>query len=112
MNIFFFGSHPDDLEILCGGTIAACVAQGHTVFMVSWRNIPAELGGLTWDDYLQQGVLTAIEAVRDIAVSKTINALGFCVGGTLLACALGVLAARRESPVASTTLLATMRYFS
>ncbi len=88
------------------------VGEGHRVFMVSWRNIPAELGGLTWDDYLQQGVLTAIEAVRDIAGSKTINALGFCVGGTLLACALGVLAARRESPVASTTLLATMLDFA
>ena len=88
------------------------VGQGHTVFMVSWRNIPPELGGLTWDDYLQQGVLTAIDASCDIAGSKTINALGFCVGGTLLACALGVLAARRESPVASTTLLATMLDFA
>jgi polyhydroxyalkanoate synthase len=88
------------------------VGEGHTVFMVSWRNIPAELGGLTWDDYLQQGVLAALDAVRDIAGSKTVNTLGFCVGGTLLACALGVLASRRESPVASATFLATMLDFA
>src|SRR5439155_17800560 len=64
------------------------VAAGHTVFMISWRNIPSALGQLTWDDYLEQGVFTAIEAAREIADSRNINALGFCVGGTLLACAL------------------------
>ena len=88
------------------------VGEGHTVFMVSWRNIPSELGGLTWDDYLEQGVLAALDVVREIAASKTVNALGFCVGGTLLACALAVLAARRETPVASATLLATMLDFA
>ncbi|MEP6998164.1 MAG: class I poly(R)-hydroxyalkanoic acid synthase, partial [Betaproteobacteria bacterium] len=88
------------------------IAQGHTVFMISWRNIPPELGGLGWDDYLEQGVLTAVDVVRDIAGSKTINALGFCVGGTLLACALAVATARRETPVASATFLATMLDFA
>jgi polyhydroxyalkanoate synthase len=88
------------------------VDQGHTVFMVSWRNVPAALGGLHWDDYLEMGVLTAIGEVSDITSSKTVNALGFCVGGTLLACALAVLAARRISPVASVTLLTTMLDFA
>ena len=88
------------------------VGEGHTVFMVSWRNIPSELGGLTWDDYLEQGVLAALDVAREIAGSKTVNALGFCVGGTLLACALAVLAARRETPVASATFLATMLDFA
>jgi polyhydroxyalkanoate synthase subunit PhaC len=88
------------------------VDQGHTVFMVSWRNIPAALGTLHWDDYLEAGVLAAIEQVRDITASKTVNVLGFCVGGTLLACALAVLAARHASPVASVTLLTTMLDFS
>jgi len=88
------------------------VGEGHTVFMISWRNIPPELGALTWDDYLEQGVLAALDAAREIADSRTLNVLGFCVGGTLLACALAVLAARRESPVASTTLLATMLDFA
>ena len=88
------------------------VAQGHTVFMVSWRNIPPELGHLTWDDYIEQGALTAIRVAREISGSKTVNALGFCVGGTLLACALAVLAARRDASVASATFLTTMLDFA
>ena len=88
------------------------VDAGHTTFMISWRNIPPELGHLTWDDYLEQGVLQAIGAAREISSSRTINALGFCVGGTLLACTLAVLAARREYPVASATFLTTMLDFA
>ncbi|HUH91863.1 MAG TPA: class I poly(R)-hydroxyalkanoic acid synthase [Casimicrobiaceae bacterium] len=88
------------------------VGAGHTVFIVSWRNIPPELGRLTWDDYLEQGVFAAIEAAREIAASRTLNALGFCVGGTMLACALAVLAARGEASVASATLLTTMLDYS
>jgi polyhydroxyalkanoate synthase len=88
--------------------VAHAVAQGHTVFMLSWRNVPPELGGLTWDDYLEQGPLTAIRVAREISGSKTVNALGFCVGGTLLACALAVLAARKDASVASATFLTTM----
>jgi polyhydroxyalkanoate synthase len=88
------------------------IAEGHTVFIISWRNIPAELGQLEWDDYLQQGVLAAIDVAQEISGSKTVNTLGFCVGGTLLACALAVLAARRAHSVASVTLLTTMLDFA
>ncbi|MEO6928074.1 MAG: class I poly(R)-hydroxyalkanoic acid synthase [Casimicrobiaceae bacterium] len=88
------------------------VDAGHTTFIVSWRNIPAALGTLTWDDYLQQGVLQAIEAAKAISASATVNALGFCVGGTLLASALAVLGARNDRSVASLTLLATMLDFA
>jgi poly[(R)-3-hydroxyalkanoate] polymerase subunit PhaC len=88
------------------------VAQGHTVFMLSWRNVPAELSHLTWDDYLEQGVLAAMSAASAIAGSRTVNALGFCVGGTLLACALAVLAARGDAKVASATFLTTMLDFA
>jgi poly[(R)-3-hydroxyalkanoate] polymerase subunit PhaC len=88
------------------------VASGHTVLMISWRNIPSQLGHLTWDDYLEQGVFAAIDAAREISGSRNINALGFCVGGTLLACALAVLAARREPVVASATLLTAMLDFA
>jgi len=88
------------------------VAQGHTVFMVSWRNVPPELGGLHWDDYLEQGVMKAIEVARDISASGTANVLGFCVGGTLVASALAVQAARRENHVSSLTLLTTMLDFA
>lgn len=89
-----------------------CVAAGHTVFMVSWRNPRQEQAHLGWDDYLQLGVVEAIAAARQICGSTTINALGFCVGGTILASALAALAARGERPVASLTLLATLLDFS
>ena len=88
------------------------VAQGHTVFIVSWRNIPPELGRLTWDDYLQEGVLAAIGIAKAIAGNDEVNALGFCVGGTFLACALAVLAARGDRSVTSMTLLTTMLDFT
>ena len=88
------------------------VGEGHTVFMISWRNIPQELGHLTWDDYIVDGTLTAIEVAREIAGSGTVNALGFCVGGTLLACTLAVLAARGHRSVESATLLTSMLDFA
>ena len=88
------------------------VAKGHTVFMVSWRNIPPESGHLTWDDYIEQGVVTAIREAQQISGTKAINTLGFCVGGTLLASALAVLAARKISNVASVTFLTTMLDFA
>ncbi len=85
---------------------------GHTVFMVSWRNMPPEMGRATWDDYLEQGVMRALSVAREIRGAGQVNALGFCVGGTLLACALAVLRARGENPVASVTFLTTMLDFS
>ncbi|MGC2518070.1 MAG: class I poly(R)-hydroxyalkanoic acid synthase [Burkholderiales bacterium] len=88
------------------------VEQGHTVFMVSWRNPTAELGHLAWDDYLDQGVLTAIEVARGIAGTEKINVLGFCVGGTMLAAALAIMAARGEQTVESATFLASILDFS
>jgi polyhydroxyalkanoate synthase len=89
-----------------------CVEHGMTTFIISWRNIPEELGHLTWDDYLDKGIFAAIEAVRSISGSESINTLGFCVGGTLLAAALAVNAARKEKQVNSLTLLASMLDFS
>src|SRR4029434_2130481 len=56
------------------------VEQGHTVFMVSWRNVPREMGGITWDDYLERGVIRAIDATSTICDIDKINTLGFCVG--------------------------------
>ena len=89
-----------------------CVEKGHTVFMVSWRNPGREQAHCTWDDYVRMGVVDAIAAVRDICRIETINALGFCVGGTILATALAVLSARGDKPVESLTLLATLLDFS
>ena len=87
------------------------VEQGHTVFMVSWRNVGPEQGEFDWDDYLELGVLKALAVAKDIAGSDRVNALGFCVGGTLLASALAVQAAKGEDLVSSTTYLATMLDF-
>jgi polyhydroxyalkanoate synthase len=88
------------------------VAQGHTVFMVSWRNAGPEIGHLTWDDYIEKGVLLPMRIAREIAGSDRVNVLGFCVGGTLLGAALAVLAARQEELVESVTYLTTMLDFS
>ena len=88
------------------------VDQGNTVFLVSWRNITPELGHLTWDDYLQQGVIQAIDVALAITGADQVNALGFCVGGTLLASALAVMRQLRPDQVASLTLLTTMLDFS
>ncbi len=82
--------------------------QGQTVFLISWRNITPELGQLGWDDYLEQGVLTAMDVVTAITGSATLNTLGFCVGGALLTSALAVLGARGDSRVNSLPLLTTM----
>ena len=87
--------------------IKHAVECGHTVFVISWRNPVAELQQATWDDYLAQGVIRAMDIVRAVTGSEKLNALGFCVGGTLLASATAVLAARGEDRVASLTLLAT-----
>ena len=88
------------------------VEQGNTVFLVSWRNVQADLGHLTWDDYIEKGVLLAIKTVQEICKVKQINALGFCVGGTILGSALSVARIRGDDPVASVTLLTTLLDFS
>ena len=87
------------------------VEQGHRTFVMSWRNPDQSLVGKTWDDYIEQGPLAAIAAVQAISGAKTINTLGFCVGGTILATALAVLAARGEHPAESVTLLTTLLDF-
>jgi len=86
--------------------------QGHSVFMVSWRNVGKDQGHLTWDDYVEEGVLKALDVARAISGAEKVNALGFCVGGTLLGVALAVAAARGENGVESATFLASMLDFS
>ena len=88
------------------------VAQGHTVFLVSWKNPDASMAEVSWEDYVGKGVIKAIEVTQDIGASKQINVLGFCVGGTLTTSALAVLAARNQYPAASLTLLTTLLDFT
>src|SRR5690606_2969280 len=79
---------------------------------VSWRNpLPSDTDGIDsagWHDYLEEGVLQAIGVARAITRQEQVNALGFCVGGTLLASAIALAQAHGEQPVASLTLLTTL----
>jgi polyhydroxyalkanoate synthase len=88
------------------------VEQGFTVFLVSWVNPDARLAQRTFEDYMREGILAAIDAVIRQTGSAKINALGYCVGGTLLATALAYMAAKGDDRVASATFLAAQVDFS
>jgi polyhydroxyalkanoate synthase subunit PhaC len=88
------------------------VAEGHRVFVVSWRNADESVKHFTWDHYIEDAAIRAISLVQEITGSERINTLGFCVGGTILSTALAVLAARGEKPTESVTLLTTFLDFS
>ena len=88
------------------------VAQGNTVYLISWVNPDQSHAQVTWDDYVDQGIITAISQVREFSGENKINAVSWCVGGTLLATALGVLQKRRKSWVDSATFLTTLLDFS
>ncbi|WP_428418833.1 PHA/PHB synthase family protein [Methylibium sp.] len=88
------------------------VSQGHRVFMLSWVNADESIGDKTWDDYIEHAVIRAIREVQAISKQDQINTLGFCIGGTLLATALAVLAARGEEPSASLTMLTSFLDFT
>lgn len=91
------------------------VQAGHTVFIVSWRNPlegdPDDVARATWSDYLDEAVLPALSVASEITGQKQVNALGFCVGGTMLASALALAEARGHKPVASLTLLTSLLDF-
>lgn len=92
--------------------IRYAVAEGHRTFVLSWRNPDESMADKTWDDYIEHAPIKAISVVREITGAASINALGFCVGGTILGTALSVLAARGEKPVASVTLLTSLLDFT
>ena len=86
--------------------VAWCVAQGYTVFMVSWVNPDERHRERGFDDYLRDGVLAALDAVERATGEGEVNAIGYCIGGTLLAIALAWLGARGETRVRSATFFA------
>jgi polyhydroxyalkanoate synthase len=96
---------PDD------SLVRYAVEQGHTVMLMSWRNPGPDMADRTWDDYIENGAITAIQVAQAVSRQKKINVLGFCVGGTILSTALAVLAERGEEPAASLTLLTAMLDF-
>jgi polyhydroxyalkanoate synthase len=92
--------------------VGYAVDSGQTVFMVSWRNVGPAQGHYGWDDYLELGVFAPLRVAREITKADKVNALGFCVGGTLLGAALAVMSAKDEEIVESGTFLAAMLDFS
>lgn len=88
------------------------VDQGHTVFVVSWVNPDESYADKDFDDYLNDGFYAALDAVLKATGVKEINAVGYCIGGTLLAAALAHMAARNDKRVASATFLTSLIDFS
>jgi polyhydroxyalkanoate synthase len=88
------------------------VDQGFTVFLISWVNPDARLAQKTFEDYMREGILVAIDAVIRQTGSPTINALGYCVGGTLLASTLAYMAAKGDNRVTSASFFAAQVDFS
>jgi polyhydroxyalkanoate synthase subunit PhaC len=86
--------------------------QGQTVFVISWVNPDRKLAHKRFDDYLAEGVLAALDAIERATGEREANAIGYCLGGTLLACALGYLAARKDERIASATFFASLIDFS
>lgn len=88
-----------------------CVDQGQTTFLISWLNPTVEQGHISWDDYVEKGILKATEVVKDITSTDKLNAVAWCVGGTLLASSLAVMAARKDASIASATFFTTLLDF-
>ncbi len=87
------------------------VEQGNTVFLISWVNATTEQSHLSWDDYVETGVLKALDIAKTISGSNRVNTVAWCVGGTIVATALAVLTARKDNTVASATFLTTLTDF-
>ncbi len=88
------------------------VAQGHTVFMVSWVNPDEHLADKNFDDYMVQGVLAALDAIEQATEEREVNAIGYCLGGTLLAATLGYMKASADERIKTATFLVTLTDFT
>jgi polyhydroxyalkanoate synthase len=89
-----------------------CVNQGITVFLISWVNPDKTLGGKTFEDYMRQGPLTAMDVIEKVTGEMRVHTMGYCVGGTLLATTLAWLAEKRRVRVTSATFLAAQVDFT
>lgn len=88
------------------------VEQGHTVFVISWVNPDQRHGRMGWDDYVRDGIEFALETIEKVTGEKEANAIGYCVGGTLLAADLALMAQRGDERIRSATFLATQVDFT
>jgi polyhydroxyalkanoate synthase len=84
------------------------VEQGHTVFVVSWVNPDEKLAEKGFDDYMREGPYAALDAIEKATGEKAVNVIGYCLGGTLLACALAHMQARKDTRIKSATFFTTM----
>jgi polyhydroxyalkanoate synthase len=89
-----------------------CVDQGHTVFVISWVNPDERLAEKSFDSYLLEGTMAAVDAIVEQTGAKEINAAGYCLGGTLLATTLAYMAAKKDKRIASGTFFTTMTDFA
>jgi polyhydroxyalkanoate synthase len=87
------------------------VSQGHTVFMISWVNPDARLAEKGFEDYMTEGYLAALDAIEQATGEREVNAIGYCLGGTLLASTLGYMAARNDKRIRSATFFVTLMDF-
>jgi polyhydroxyalkanoate synthase len=87
-------------------------AQGFTVFVTSWVNPDARLAAKTFEDYMIDGVYAASDAVKKQCGVETMNAVGYCIGGTMLSCALAYMAARGDKRFGAATFFAAQQDFS
>ncbi len=88
------------------------VNQGLTVFLISWVNPDASYAEVTFEDYMQRGPLAALDAIEQATGEREINTIGYCIGGTLLACTLAWLRARDDERVQSATFFTSLLDFS
>jgi polyhydroxyalkanoate synthase subunit PhaC len=89
-----------------------CVDQGLTVFLISWVNPDAKLAKKSFEDYMREGPLAALDVIEQATGERAVNAIGYCVGGTLLATTLAYMAARQDERIASATLFAAQVDFT
>jgi polyhydroxyalkanoate synthase subunit PhaC len=87
------------------------VDQGFTVFMISWKNPGAELRDISFDDYRSKGVMTAIDTIGEIVPGRKLHAVGYCLGGTILAIAAAAMDRDHDDRLASLSLLAAQTDF-
>ncbi|HZT86645.1 MAG TPA: class I poly(R)-hydroxyalkanoic acid synthase [Stellaceae bacterium] len=88
------------------------VEQGHTVFVISWVNPDERLAAKSFDDYMLEGPLAALDAMEQATGEREANVIGYCLGGTLLACTLAYMTAKKDNRVKSATYFVTMVDFA
>ncbi len=88
------------------------VDQGHTVFVLSWVNPDETLAAKGFEDYMVEGPLAALDAIQKATGERDVNAIGYCLGGTLLASTLAYMAAKKDDRIKSATFFTTMLDFT